>query len=48
MDLYNVGLGSFYRVKDYVSAASNIGQNYCAFLGGVGVGVVAADFHHMI
>lgn len=28
MDLYNVGLGSFYRVKDYVSAASNIGQNY--------------------
>lgn len=29
MDLHNVGLSSFYRVKDYVSAASAIGQNYC-------------------
>ncbi|KAJ9091155.1 hypothetical protein QFC20_007713 [Naganishia adeliensis] len=28
MDLHNVGLSSFYRVKDYVSAASAIGQNY--------------------
>ncbi|KAJ9111759.1 hypothetical protein QFC22_006418 [Naganishia vaughanmartiniae] len=28
MDLHNVGLSSFYRVKDYVSAASSIGQNY--------------------
>ena len=29
MDLHNVGLSSFYRVKDYVSQASTIGQNYC-------------------
>jgi hypothetical protein len=31
MDLHNVGLSSFYRVKDYVSAASAIGQNYCEY-----------------
>ncbi|EIW70909.1 hypothetical protein TREMEDRAFT_29311 [Tremella mesenterica DSM 1558] len=28
LDLYNAGISSFYRVKDYVSAASTIGQNY--------------------
>ncbi|KAG8934374.1 cytosolic factor, phosphatidylinositol/phosphatidylcholine transfer protein [Tulasnella sp. 418] len=28
MDLKNVGLSSFYRVKDYVSKASKIGQDY--------------------
>nr|KIR88578.1 sec14 cytosolic factor [Cryptococcus tetragattii IND107] len=28
LDLYNAGISSFYKVKDYVSAASNIGQNY--------------------
>ncbi|EIN04372.1 hypothetical protein PUNSTDRAFT_128408 [Punctularia strigosozonata HHB-11173 SS5] len=28
MDLQNVSLSSFYRVKDYVNAASTIGQNY--------------------
>jgi hypothetical protein len=27
MDLKNAGLGSFYKVKDYVSAASSIGQD---------------------
>lgn len=32
MDLHNVGLSSFYRVKDYVSQASTIGQNYCKSL----------------
>ncbi len=31
MDLHNVGLGSFYKVKDYVSQASTIGQNYCGW-----------------
>ncbi|WVQ82256.1 hypothetical protein IAT38_004384 [Cryptococcus sp. DSM 104549] len=29
LDLYNAGISSFYRVKDYVSAASSIGQNNC-------------------
>lgn len=28
LDLHNAGISSFYRVKDYVSAASNIGQNH--------------------
>lgn len=28
LDLNNVGLGNFYRVKNYVSQASAIGQNY--------------------
>lgn len=28
LDLENVGLGQFYRVKDYVSAAAKIGQDY--------------------
>lgn len=28
LDLTNVGIRSFYQVKDYVSAASNIGQNH--------------------
>ncbi|KAF8508244.1 CRAL-TRIO domain-containing protein [Hysterangium stoloniferum] len=28
LDLHNVGIGQFYRVKDYVLAASQIGQNY--------------------
>ncbi|WWD17552.1 hypothetical protein CI109_101993 [Kwoniella shandongensis] len=27
LDLYNAGISSFYKVKDYVSAASAIGQN---------------------
>nr|XP_019010703.1 Sec14 cytosolic factor [Kwoniella pini CBS 10737]OCF49484.1 Sec14 cytosolic factor [Kwoniella pini CBS 10737] len=27
LDLYNAGISSFYKVKDYVSAASSIGQN---------------------
>lgn len=27
LDLYNAGISSFYKVKDYVSAASTIGQN---------------------
>ncbi|WVF71730.1 hypothetical protein IAT40_006538 [Kwoniella sp. CBS 6097] len=27
LDLYNAGISSFYKVKDYVSAASGIGQN---------------------
>lgn len=27
LDLYNVSLSNFYRVKDYVSAASSIGQD---------------------
>lgn len=27
MDLNNVGLSSFYRVKDYVMAASSVGQD---------------------
>ncbi|ODN95370.1 Sec14 cytosolic factor [Cryptococcus wingfieldii CBS 7118] len=29
LDLYNAGISSFYRVKDYVMAASAIGQNNC-------------------
>lgn len=28
LDLNRVGLGSFYRVKDYISKASKIGQDY--------------------
>ncbi|ORX36940.1 sec14 cytosolic factor [Kockovaella imperatae] len=28
LDLHNAGISSFYRVKDYVSAASAIGQNH--------------------
>ena len=28
LDLHNVGLGQFYKVKDYVMAASKIGQDY--------------------
>ena len=28
LDMYNVGIKSFYDVKDYVAQASNIGQNY--------------------
>ncbi|KAF7316999.1 CRAL-TRIO domain-containing protein [Mycena chlorophos] len=28
LDLHNVSLSNFYRVKDYVMEASNIGQNY--------------------
>ncbi|ODN80048.1 hypothetical protein L202_03907 [Cryptococcus amylolentus CBS 6039] len=27
MDLYNAGISTFYKVKDYVSAASSVGQN---------------------
>jgi len=41
LDLNNVGLSNFYRVKGYVGEASTIGQNYCeylwAFWEGVGV-----------
>lgn len=29
LDLNNVGLSNFYRVKGYVGEASTIGQNYC-------------------
>ncbi|WWC89588.1 uncharacterized protein L201_004513 [Kwoniella dendrophila CBS 6074] len=29
LDLYNAGISSFYKVKDYVGAASSIGQNNC-------------------
>lgn len=28
LDLYNAGISTFYKVKDYVMAASNIGQNH--------------------
>ncbi|KAL7421514.1 cytosolic factor, phosphatidylinositol/phosphatidylcholine transfer protein [Cryptotrichosporon argae] len=28
LDLHNAGISTFYKVKDYVSAASTIGQNY--------------------
>lgn len=30
LDLNNVGLSNFYKVKGYVGEASTIGQNYCA------------------
>lgn len=30
LDLNNVGLSNFYKVKTYVGEASTIGQNYCA------------------
>lgn len=32
LDLNNVGLSNFYKVKNYVGEASTIGQNYCASL----------------
>jgi hypothetical protein len=34
MDLNGAGISTFYKVKDYVSAASTIGQNNCGFSAG--------------
>ena len=37
MDLNGAGISTFYKVKDYVSAASTIGQNNCESRVGAGV-----------